>query len=135
MDLAPLGKVLNEDSNTGSKEEKVKSSSSLEKRVHQRKWIVHPIKQGRKEIHQGEIRLWESIKLWEKREGHQTRKDFNQEKKREIFIKLWENTNSSKDTREMRFHERAFKLRRMSKNEDSSKAKFNQIEEDEEKKK
>ena len=27
MDLAPLGKVLNEDSNTGSKEEKVKSSS------------------------------------------------------------------------------------------------------------
>ena len=135
MDLAPLGKVLNEDSNTGSKEEKVKSSSSLEKRVHQRKGIVHPIKQGRKEIHQGEKRLWESIKLWEKREGHPTRKDFNQEKKREIFIKLWENTNSSKDTREMRFHERSFKLRRMSKNEDSSKAKFNQIEEDEEKKK
>ena len=35
----------------------------------------------------------------------------------------------------MRFHERSFKLRRMNKNEDSSKAKFNQIEEDEEKKK
>ena len=34
----------------------------------------------------------------------------------------------------MRFHERSFKLRRISKNEDSSKAKFNQIEEDEEKK-
>nr|POF05738.1 hypothetical protein CFP56_32991 [Quercus suber] len=34
----------------------------------------------------------------------------------------------------MRFHERSFKLRRMGKNEDSSKAKFNQIEEDEEKK-
>ena len=35
----------------------------------------------------------------------------------------------------MRFHERSFKLRGISKNEDSSKAKFNQIEEDEEKKK
>ena len=34
----------------------------------------------------------------------------------------------------MRFHERSFKLRGRSKNEDSSKAKFNQIEEDEEKK-
>ena len=42
-----------------------------------------------------------------------------------IFIKLWENTNSSKDTRDMRFHERSFKLWRMRKNEDSSKAKFN----------
>ena len=37
-----------------------------------------------------------------------------------IFIKLWENTDSSKDTRDMRFHERSFKLRRMSKHEDSS---------------
>ena len=35
----------------------------------------------------------------------------------------------------MRFHERSFKLRRMNKNEDSTRAKFNQIEEDEEKKK
>ena len=35
----------------------------------------------------------------------------------------------------MRFHERSFKLRRMSKNEDSSKEKSNQIEEDKEKKK
>ena len=52
-----------------------------------------------------------------------------------IFIKLWENPDSSKDTRDMRFRERSFKLRRMSKNEDSSRAKFNQIEEDEEKKK
>ena len=33
----------------------------------------------------------------------------------------------------MRFHERAFKLRKMSKNEDSTRAKSNQIEEDEEK--
>ena len=77
--------------------------------------------------------------MWEKREGSQARKDFNQKKEREvnarIFTKWWENTNSSKDTRDMRFHERSFKLRGMSKNEDSSKAKFNQIEEDEEKKK
>ena len=51
-----------------------------------------------------------------------------------IYIKLWENTYSSKDTRDTRFHERSFKLRGRSKNEDSSKAKFNQIEEDEEKK-
>ena len=42
-----------------------------------------------------------------------------------IFIKLWENTDSSKDTRGMRFHEWSFKLWRMRKNEDSSKAKFN----------
>ena len=37
-----------------------------------------------------------------------------------IFIKLQENTDSSKDMRDMRFNERSFKLRRMSKNEDSS---------------
>ena len=92
-------------------------------------------KLGRKEIHQGERRFWESIKLWEKREGYQARKDFNQKRERErererevnawIFFKLWENTNSSKDTRDMRFHERSFKLWRMRKNEDSSKAKLN----------
>ena len=52
MDSAPLGKVLNEDNVTSSKE---KDSSSLEKRVHQRKGIVHSI--ARKKIHQGEIRL------------------------------------------------------------------------------
>ena len=60
-----------------------------------------------------------------KREGHQSRKYFNKKnKKREvnarIFIKLWENTNSSKDTRDMRFHERSFKLRGVTKIEDSS---------------
>ena len=65
-----------------------------------------------------------------KREGHQSRKYFNQKnKKRERekersecknFIKLWENTNSSKDTRDMTFHERSFKLRGVSKIEDSS---------------
>ena len=76
--------------------------------------------------------------VWKKREGHQARKNFNQEREREvnarIYIKLWENTYSSKDTRDTRFHERSFKLRGRRKNEDSSKAKFNQIEEDEEKK-
>ena len=82
MVLAPLRKVLNEDNETSSKEEKMKSSSSLEKRVHQRKWIVHPIKLGRKKkIHQGDIRFWESIKMWEKREGHQARKYFNKRKR------------------------------------------------------
>ena len=61
-----------------------------------------------------------------KRVSHQARKDFNQKRERErevnarIFIKLLENTDSSKDTRDMRFHERSFKLRGMSKNEDSS---------------
>ena len=35
----------------------------------------------------------------------------------------------------MRFHERSFKLRTIRKNEDSSRAKSNQIKEDEEKKK
>ena len=114
---------------------KMKRSSSLGKRVHQERRTVHSIKLGRKEIHQGEIRFWESIKLWEKREGYEARKDFNQKKKEKeererkvnagIFIKLWENIYSSKDTRDMRFHERSFKLWRMRKNEDSSKAKFN----------
>ena len=129
MDSTPIGKVFNEDNETNEEFIKFRKESSP------KKGIVHSIKLERKKTHQGEIKFWESIKLWEKREGHQTRKDFNQEKKREIFIKLWENTNSSKDTREMRFHERSFKLRRMSKNEDSSKEKFNQIEEDKEKKK
>ena len=61
----------------------------------------------------------------EKREGYQARKDFNQKKRERevkvrIFIKLWENTDSSKDTRDMRFHERSFKLSGMRKYEDSS---------------
>ena len=48
MDSTPLGKVLNGDNVNNM------TSSKL----------------GRKEIHQGEIRFWESIKLWEKREGY-----------------------------------------------------------------
>ena len=59
----------------------MKSSSSLEKRVHQKKGYFTSSKLGRKEIHQGEIRLWENIKLWAKREGHQDRKDTNMKKK------------------------------------------------------
>ena len=66
------------------KKKKMKRSSSLGKRVHQERRTVHSIKLGRKEIHQGEIRFWESIKLCEKkREGHQTRKDFNPKRERE----------------------------------------------------
>ena len=64
------------------KKKKMKRSSSLGKRVHQERRTVHSIKLGRKEIHQGEIRFWESIKLWEKREGYEARKDFNQKRKR-----------------------------------------------------
>ena len=62
------------------KKKKMKRSSSLGKRVHQERRTVHSIKLGRKEIHQGEIRFWKSIKLWEKREGYEARKDFNQNK-------------------------------------------------------
>ena len=69
MDLAPLGKVLSEVNMTSSKEEDLSSS---EKRVHQRKGIVHPIKLERKKIDQREIRLLESINHCEKRKGHPT---------------------------------------------------------------
>ena len=105
-----------------------------------KKGIVHSIKLGRKEIHQGKIRFWENIKLWAKREGHQDRKDSNMKKMREKWMQKFSTCceriiNSSKDTRDMRLHERSFKLRGMSKNEDSSRVKSNQIEEDEEKKK
>ena len=60
--------------------------------------------------------------MWKR---HQARKDFNKRKRERelnarIFIKLWEDIDLSKDIREMRFHERSFKLRRMIKNEDSS---------------
>ena len=85
------------------------------------------------------MRRYQTIR---KRESHQARKDFNQKKERErevntrIFVKLWENIDSSKDTRDMRFHERSFKLRGMSKTWKLIKRrKSNQIEEDEEKKK
>ena len=140
MDSAPLGKVLNEDN------EKDEEFIKFRKESLSKKGTVHSIKLERKKTHQGEIRFWKSIKLWEKRESHQARKVFNQKKKRERerekersecknFVKLWENTDSSKDIGDIRFHEKSFEMRRMSKNEDSLKAKYNQILEDEEKKK
>ena len=120
MDSTPLGKVFNEDNETNEEFIKFKKESSS------KKWIVHSIKLERKKAHQGEIIFWKSIKFWEKRVGHQARKDFNQKKKKRE-IKLWENTNSSKNTRDMKFHKRSFKLRRISKNEDSSREKSNQM--------
>ena len=59
-------------------------------------------KLGRKEIHQGEIRFWESIKLWEKKKAIKLEKTSTKKRERErevnarIFIKLWKNTDSSK---------------------------------------
>ena len=141
MVLAPLGKVFNEDNETGLKEEKDEEFIKYRKESSSKKGIVYSIKLEMKKTNQGEIRFWKSIKLWEKEKAIKLEKTWTikeREREREvnarIFIKLWENTDSSKDTRDMRFHERSFKLRRMSKNEDSSRAKFNQIEEDEEKK-
>ena len=80
MDSAPRGKVLNEDNEID--EEFIKFRKERVHQVQKResssnKGIIHYIKLERKEIHQWEIRFWESIKLWEKREGHQARKDFN----------------------------------------------------------
>ena len=141
MVLAPLGKVFNEDNETGLKEEKDEEFIKYRKESSSKKGIVYSIKLEMKKTNQGEIRFWKSIKLWEKEKAIKLEKTWTikeREREREvnarIFIKLWENTDSSKDTRDMRFHERSFKLRRMSKNEDSSRVKFNQIEEDEEKK-
>ena len=77
MDSAPLGKVLNEEN------EKDEEFIKFRKESLSKKGIVHSIKLERKKTHQGEIRFWKSIKLWEKRESHQARKVFNQKKKRE----------------------------------------------------
>ena len=77
MDSSPLGKVLNEDN------EKDEEFIKFKKESLSKKGIVHSIKLERKKTHQGEIRFWKSIKLWEKRESHQARKVFNQKKKRE----------------------------------------------------
>ena len=77
MDSSPLGKVLNEDN------EKDEEFIKFKKESLSKKGIVHSIKLERKKTHQGEIRFWKSIKLWEKRESHQARKVFNQKKERE----------------------------------------------------
>ena len=58
MESAPLGKVLNEDNETGLEEEKDEEFIKFRKESSS--------KLGRKEIHQGEIRFWGGIKLWEK---------------------------------------------------------------------
>ena len=133
MDSAPLGKVFSEDNETNEEIIKFKKESSS------KKGIVHSIKLEKKKTHQGEIRFWESIKLWKKKvicleKTSTKKKEKKKKKKEEKTQKTWENIDSSIDTKDMRFHERSFKLRRMNKNEDSSKEKFNQIEEDEEKK-
>ena len=52
MDSAPLGKVFNEENEIDEEFIKFRKESSS--------------KLGRKEIHQGEIRFWGGIKLWEK---------------------------------------------------------------------
>ena len=75
MDSSPLGKVLNEDN------EKDEEFIKFKKESLSKKGIVHSIKLERKKTHQGEIRFWKSIKLWEKRETHQARKVFNQKKR------------------------------------------------------
>ena len=51
MDSTPLGKVFNEDNETNEKFIKFRKESSS------KTGIVHIIKLGRKQIHQGEIRL------------------------------------------------------------------------------
>ena len=59
-------KCVNSDNGGREKsEENMKSSSSLEKRFHQRKGIVHPhqARNEEKKNHQGEIRFGKSIKL------------------------------------------------------------------------
>ena len=82
MDLAPLGKVLNGDNMTSSKKE---DSSSSEKESSS--------KLRRKEIHQEEIRFWESIKLWEKEmaiklENTSTKKK-KEKKEREVNVRIF----------------------------------------------
>ena len=49
--------------------------------------IVHPIKLGKKKIHQGEIRFWESIKLWRKKEVYQVRKGILIKMREKWYIK------------------------------------------------
>ena len=61
MDSAPLGNVLNEDNETDEEFIKFRKESSS------KKGIVHSIKLERKKTRQGEIRFWESIKLWGKK--------------------------------------------------------------------
>ena len=136
MVLAPHHKVLNEDNETDEEFIKFRIESSS------KKGIVHSIKLERKKTHQGEIRFWKSIKLWEKRVGHQARKDFNQKKKKKRERN--ECKNFHQVAREYWFikrhkrHEIPWKIIQVEKDEQKwrfIKKKFNQIEEGDEKKK
>ena len=89
MDSAPLGKVFSEDNETNEEIIKFKKESSS------KKGIVHSIKLEKKKTHQGEIRFWESIKLWKKKviclEKTSTKKKRKKEKEKR-----------GKDTKDMR---------------------------------
>ena len=63
--------------------------------------IVHPIKLGKKKIHQGEIRFWESIKLWRKKKKIIKLEKTSTRRK----IKRIECRNSHQDERKMEYQE------------------------------
>ena len=118
------------------KKKKMKRSSSLGKRVHQERRTIHSIKLGRKEIHQGEIRFWKSIKQCEKknaiklgktskkRRERNECKNFHQVVREYWFIKRhkryeipWKIIQVEKDEQTWRFIKRRnlIKLRKMRK--------------------
>ena len=142
MDSTPLGKFLNVDNVTSSKEKdegfiKFRKESSSKKRDS----LLH---QARKEENPSKREGFEKASNCEKKEivikleKTSTKRMRNKkEESARILIKLWEENNGlSKVTRDMRFHERSFKLRGMSKKmKIHPEKKFDQIKEDEEKKK
>ena len=123
MDSAPLGNVLNEDKETDEEFIKFRKESSS------KKGIVHSIKLERKKTHQGEIRFWESIKLWGKKkaiklEKTSTKKEIHQVVREYWFIKRherheiqWKIIQVEKDEKKWRFIKRRnlIKLRKMRK--------------------
>ena len=123
MDSAPLGNVLNEDNETDEEFIKFRKESSS------KKGIVHSIKLERKKTHQGEIRFWESIKLWGKKkaiklEKTSTKKEIHQVVREYWFIKRherheiqWKIIQVEKDEKKWRFIKRRnlIKLRKMRK--------------------
>ena len=121
MNPSPLGKVLNEDNMTSSKEE---DSSRSEKKISS--------KLGRKEIHQGGIRFWESIKLWEKKKAIKLEKT-STKKKREKWMQEF-----SSFFEKIIIHQKTWKIIQVERDEQIwrliKRRKSNQIEEDEEKK-
>ena len=123
MDSAPLGNVPNEDNETDEEFIKFRKESSS------KKGIVHSIKLERKKTHQGEIRFWESIKLWGKKkaiklEKTSTKKEIHQVVREYWFIKRherheiqWKIIQVEKDEQKWRFIKRRnlIKLRKMRK--------------------